>query len=272
MLRCSVFYAYHFAAVSIAAAEGDYELSLASGPYGASSPADINATVLQRAGGRGYDGFLAVIDGAAPHFHAEGQCDSVRKTSEAAAAAGCRYATNGGPFNDYTRGGCIGILISHGEVMSTDWNTSYPSFGLTSRGEWIVGHISEAIASDLAIKEALTGFNWLVRGGTAVADVGGAKAGRTAVGVDSSGRLVMLQVDGCEHCVLGNSGLTLRGIADLLVELGVEHAINMDGGGSCSMAVDGNVMDKPTCMDVLPLTCERPVTSVVCVAGPAALV
>jgi len=50
-----------------------------------------------------------------------------------------------------------------------------------------------------------------------------------------------------------------------MVQAGAAFAINLDGGSS-SVLVQRNrgVISRPTCLDVLPVKCERPVASVLC--------
>lgn len=69
-------------------------------------------------------------------------------------------------------------------------------------------------------------------GGTARVQPGN-KNPRTAAGVTADGRtLILLVVDGRQptHSV----GLTLPELADLMIELGADDAVNLDGGGSSS--------------------------------------
>lgn len=63
----------------------------------------------------------------------------------------------------------------------------------------------------LGLQYYVTGFDWLVYNGIAVADqfnntTGADKAPRTAIGVDGEGKLMLLVVDGCQRwyvlCVL----------------------------------------------------------------------
>lgn len=64
---------------------------------------------------------------------------------------------------------------------------------------------------------------------------------RLAVGSDRSGRLVFAAVDGRNfHRSLG---LTLSGMAELMVGLGCQRACNLDGGSSKRMVVDGRAVD-----------------------------
>jgi len=98
--------------------------------------------------------------------------------------------------------------------------------------------------------DAIGGFPLLVRD-SAVAAVldsastralGSVRHPRTAVGVGSGGRrLVYVVVDGRQP---GYSvGMTLPELASLMLELGSRDAINLDGGGSSTMAIrtDGGV-------------------------------
>ena len=46
----------------------------------------------------------------------------------------------------------------------------------------------------------VSGFNWIVYNSTStIGAKGGEQAPRTAIGVDRQGRLMMLEVDGCEN-------------------------------------------------------------------------
>jgi len=58
-------------------------------------------------------------------------------------------------------------------------------------------------------------------------------------------------------------GLTLQELATLLVDLGVFHAINLDGGSSSTLVVNNKVINHPSCLD-MSLKCERPVATVTC--------
>jgi len=229
-------------------------------------PSDIKESVLHDAGGKGNNGYMAVVGNAAANFHIKGSCDSLARTSVTSAESGCRHAVNGGPFQSYWRGGCIGPMIQHGQVINADWNTSYAVLGVGGDGLWVMGHLSAARYKEYGIVEAVAGFGWLVIDGQPVAPDGDELAERTAVGVNAKGELILLQVDGCERCPLsgGPSGLTLSQLAHLLVSKGALHAINLDGGGSSTTVIDGVVQNWPDCLE-LGFSCERPVTSVICI-------
>lgn len=64
---------------------------------------------------------------------------------------------------------------------------------------------------------------------------------RTALGLH--GKTVQLVVvDGRSA---ESRGVTLAGLADLLVRLGAEDAMNLDGGGSTTLVIDGRVVNRP---------------------------
>ena len=66
---------------------------------------------------------------------------------------------------------------------------------------------------------------------------------RTGIGVTSTGRILMVTVDGRQHRSIG---LTLLGMARLFRRLGATEALNLDGGGSTTMVVNDHVINKPS--------------------------
>lgn len=66
---------------------------------------------------------------------------------------------------------------------------------------------------------------------------------RTFAGVDGQGRTLLVTVDGRQ---LGESGLSIQEAADVARALGMQDAINLDGGGSTAMVVDGAVVSSPS--------------------------
>ena len=74
-------------------------------------------------------------------------------------------------------------------------------------------------------------------------DIRVGRAPRTAVGVTKDGRYLLAVVDGRQsHSV----GLTLTDWARLLVKFGAQDAINLDGGGSTDLVVNGEVQNSPS--------------------------
>jgi hypothetical protein len=149
-------------------------------------------------------------------------CDKRVRPSVTASQHGCRWATNGGPFDMVSfgfpfaallcfigsassspatqdTGKCnAGMFVSDGKIYGTGgWP---PGFGVTAKGEWIIGSVNATVVQQLGIRHFLTGFSWLVRDGQNVAGAGSFTAPRTTIGTDGQGRLLSLEVDGCEGC------------------------------------------------------------------------
>jgi exopolysaccharide biosynthesis protein len=67
---------------------------------------------------------------------------------------------------------------------------------------------------------------------------------RTAAGIDKHGRLILVTIDGRQP---GRSdGATLNEEASLMESLGTVDAMNLDGGGSTAMAVNGALFNHPS--------------------------
>lgn len=67
---------------------------------------------------------------------------------------------------------------------------------------------------------------------------------RTGIGVQDDGRLLLVVVDGRRPT--RSIGLTTRAFARLMRRLGAKHAVNLDGGGSSTMVVEGEVVNRPS--------------------------
>jgi hypothetical protein len=75
-------------------------------------------------------------------------------------------------------------------------------------------------------------------------DVRNGAGPRTAFGVDAQGRYIILVADGRQKFY--STGLTLHELAATMQRLGAVDALNLDGGGSTSLAVRGRVVNRPS--------------------------
>jgi hypothetical protein len=66
---------------------------------------------------------------------------------------------------------------------------------------------------------------------------------RTFAGVDAHGRVVLITSDGRDTDTFG---LSIAETAAVAQALGLEDALNLDGGGSTTMVVDGQVVNDPS--------------------------
>jgi len=79
-------------------------------------------------------------------------------------------------------------------------------------------------------------------------DVATSRAARTAVAIDKKRNFLFVAVDGKprERTNLPTSiGMTLEELSELLIDYGVVDAMNLDGGSSSTMIVNGELKNKP---------------------------
>ncbi len=114
--------------------------------------------------------------------------------------------------------------LSAGEALQIDWSFGWPG-----------------------VLDAIGGSHVLVRDGQiALGACSGAicsRNPRTSVGLTADGRIVLVVVDGRQS---GSVGMSLVELAHFMQRLGVDSAMNLDGGGSSTMVVKNQVMNSPS--------------------------
>jgi Phosphodiester glycosidase len=85
---------------------------------------------------------------------------------------------------------------------------------------------------------------------------------RAAIGLDES-RLIAVASEGRAP---DEAGLTLRELAFLLTTLGATEAINLDGGGSTSLVVEGRLVNRPVEAEGVEIPGGRPLLTAVAFA------
>jgi exopolysaccharide biosynthesis protein len=81
---------------------------------------------------------------------------------------------------------------------------------------------------------------------------------RTAIAALGDRRALLAVVDGRQPAL--SVGMTLDELARLLIEFGATEAINLDGGGSTTMVVQGQIVNNPS-----DVSGERPVSDAILV-------
>ena len=84
----------------------------------------------------------------------------------------------------------------------------------------------------------------------------------TTIGVSADGTLLLLEVDGCRESGFGRDDV---GMAELLIQHGALHAIDLDGDGSSTVVQQAQVVNHPTGLEHWEPAFERPVESIVCI-------
>ncbi|CAH2219874.1 N-acetylglucosamine-1-phosphodiester alpha-N-acetylglucosaminidase [Pelobates cultripes] len=190
----------------------------------------------------------------------------------------CIVAQNGGFFNTDT-GRCLGNIVSNGKLIQDSGGIQNAQFGIRADGTMVFGYLSEEQVLDEKnpFVQLLSGVVWLLRNGeiyveeSKVAECDKTQntgsfdyfvdvvSARTAVGHDKDGRLVLFHVDGQTNA----RGLSLHEVATFLKEQGVINAINLDGGGSATLVINGTIANYPSdhCSDI-PISSALSVVSV----------
>ncbi len=99
------------------------------------------------------------------------------------------------------------------------------------------------------VKHIISGGPYLVKDGTVFVDTSaqrlnsiGGRNPRTAIGYTKDNDLILITADGREGSSIG---LTLTELANYMKSLGCVNAINLDGGGSTVMYVNGQIVNRP---------------------------
>lgn len=108
------------------------------------------------------------------------------------------------------------------------------------------------------VNHIISGGPYLVKNGEIYVDMTaqklsaiGGRNPRTAIGYTKDNHLIMMTADGREGSSIG---LTLMELANLMKEFGCVNAMNLDGGGSTVMYVNGSVVNKPVVQGGIPLS------------------
>jgi len=108
------------------------------------------------------------------------------------------------------------------------------------------------------VRHIISGGPYLVKDGEVFVDMTaqklsaiGGRNPRSAIGYTSDGNLILVAVDGREGSSIG---MTLMELANFMKSVGCIGAINLDGGGSTVMYVNGRVVNNPHVKGGIPLS------------------
>eukprot|EP00607_Mallomonas_marina_P000535 CAMPEP_0182424676 /NCGR_PEP_ID=MMETSP1167-20130531/10907_1 /TAXON_ID=2988 /ORGANISM="Mallomonas Sp, Strain CCMP3275" /LENGTH=745 /DNA_ID=CAMNT_0024604663 /DNA_START=94 /DNA_END=2331 /DNA_ORIENTATION=+ len=181
----------------------------------------------------------------------------------------CQVAASAGLFN-VSEGQCVGNLVSRAKVLQSGAPKG-THFGVRRDGLFFTGPIDSFDLKNLSsvFESLVTGDVWLVRQGLqyikhSITDLSEEgllprtllndthRSARSAIGYDSSGRLMMLQVDGSdaererERGRESSIGVSLKEFADIAVEVGFFSAVNLVGGEAVMMSLNQTPVSFPS--------------------------
>ena len=179
------------------------------------------------------------------------------------------YTTDWGTYSPQSPKYGTQLVVENGKLVNiTSGSTEIPKNGFV-----IVGPESKLKVFEKAkkmnlnvnmspewrgVNHILSGGPYLVKDGEVFIDMTeeklsaiGGRNPRTAIGYTKDNNLILITADGREGSSIG---LTLYELANLMKQLGCVNAMNLDGGGSTVMYVNGSVVNKPHEQGGIPLS------------------
>lgn len=232
------------------------------------SNAHDSSIQLQEVKGDKFDGYMIIVKdpsrlrvGYTSKLGKEGQ-----KTSKIAADNNAVAAINAGGFEGGVSTGTgstpSGMIISGGVVKyKPSWLEDDQSvegvMGITNKGLLIVGKYSINELLKKGVSEAVSFGPTLIMNGKPQINSDGGQGynPRTVIGQTQSGEILLLVIDGRRGL---KEGATLKEAQNIMLQFGAHNAVNLDGGSTTTMYLNGEVVNTPC--DALG---ERPTASIV---------
>jgi len=204
-----------------------------------------------------------IVTGYSNNFPKSGET-----TSSIAKRNGMYAAINAGGFMDQgwsgTGGKPMGFIIHKGKVVYNykSNKAKQDTAAFTKDGMLIVGRHSVDQLLEYGVWEGVSfGPPLVVNGKPTIrsGDGGWGIAPRTAIGQRKDGTVILLVIDGRR---VSSIGASLRNVQDIFLKYEAINAVNLDGGSSTTMYVNGKIINIPA--DALG---ERAVSSVFMVSS-----
>ena len=207
--------------------------------------------------------------------------DNMLETTTAIAGrSGAVAAVNGSFFNMRAPYGSVNYLRVDDEELAPNAYDSYEnaSKGRSTRQTGAVATCRDRLyvlksdnlerwEHDIAAEDVVTtGPMLLIDGGyepMVSNDFNRRRNPRTAVGVRSDGTVLLVVADGRSPQA---AGLSMFELQELMAALGCRDAVNLDGGGSTTMVVRGEVVNHPSDNRRFDAAGERPVANIIAVS------
>ncbi len=186
-----------------------------------------------------------------------GKCETV---SSIVSRKNALVGINGGYFN-MSGGECLGLVVRGGQIISPHVSRRPPrsAFGLTNDKKSVFNRAKAVNGQILTLdNQVWPDINLALGGGPRLLADGAVQlttdaealgpqgnditrsCGRTAVSADGQGNLTFTTASG--YSDNHSQGIKLDQLAHLLQRGGAVNAVNLDGGGSVNMAIQGNLV------------------------------
>ncbi len=137
----------------------------------------------------------------------------------------------------------LGLTFSKGKLVYGGTGVRYNGFvGITKDNVVVVGSMTGAQAQSMGMRDGTTfGPVLVVNGeGQRFSSSSGGLNPRTCIGQRADGAILLAVVDGRQP---GSVGASYADMAALMLEYGAVNACNMDGGSSCVLMVEGELIN-----------------------------
>ncbi len=135
-------------------------------------------------------------------------------------------------FYNMATGEPLGVVYKDGQAVKAQYSSSQKFFGIKKSGEAVIGDAADYDGVKDELQEALGGNAILVKNGQIyqTPQTGADREPRTAVGIKGDGDVFFVVIDGRQEPY--STGISMPDLAQLMIDLGAVHALNLDGGGS----------------------------------------
>ena len=169
--------------------------------------------------------------------------------TEIAAENNAIVAINGGGYS-WSNNMPSGLIVSNGTTKYFQSYSKFTSAAINEDGVLIAGDISVNDIKTKKIKNALSFQPALIINGDPIKIVGTGGSGmnpRTVIAQRKDGIILFLVVNGYGQNLSwkGRGGVYLNDLLVILKRYGAYNAVNMDGGSSTTMVIEGKLINSP---------------------------
>lgn len=142
-----------------------------------------------------------------------------------------------------------GVVIQNGKVVSDNGNVPVSGgvIGFTKDNKFIMGKMTSKQALEKNIRDAVEFGPFLIVNGTPSfikGNGGWGTAPRSAIGQRQDGIVLFLVMDGRDYSH-GIDGVGMVELTEIMMKYGAYNAANLDGGTSCGLVINGELVNKP---------------------------
>ena len=208
---------------------------------------DGDGYILVPVSGRGFNGYMLVVLDPTRCFVAKGGAgQTINMIVENNGAIG---GINGGAFVDKGGAGSggdpEGLTVVNGEIVRKSRWGREAFVGFDASGLLHVGYYNEVDVVNLGIVGGVTFDPPLIINGVPQSTsylVSGVNP-RTAIGQRADGAVLRLVINGRQ---LSSAGATYDDLIDVMLQFGAVNAMNLDGGSSTVMYLNGQLINSPS--------------------------